>query len=192
MCLSSRNCASRPSLYFAGLHIAHTRCSFRVFQQLKFQRGHVCGVLSLGVLAHSARRTCNTSGTRAPHLSIVTSSIDTVKMRTRLSACRHDGQLFSYPAAGKALQNLVSAPRATLEICMQSVNSRGLVIGELSMGNQKSRKCSHIPCLCDVPNGQQYCGDACREAGGEDVEIACQCDHLACPLTFRQFADLAS
>ena len=27
----------------------------------------------------------------------------------------------------------------------------------------------------------------CRDAGSEDVEIACQCDHPACPLTVRQF-----
>jgi hypothetical protein len=65
------------------------------------------------------------------------------------------------------------------------------------MANQKTRKCAHIPCLCDVPNEEEYCGEACRFAGSEDVEIACQCDHLTCPLTFRQFAprsaaDLAS
>jgi hypothetical protein len=28
----------------------------------------------------------------------------------------------------------------------------------------------------------------CRDAGSSDVEIACQCDHPACPLTFRRFA----
>jgi len=55
------------------------------------------------------------------------------------------------------------------------------------MANQKTKKCAHIPCLCDVPDGEEYCGEACRDAGSEDVEIACQCDHLACPLTFRQF-----
>jgi hypothetical protein len=65
------------------------------------------------------------------------------------------------------------------------------------MTNQKTKKCAHIPCLCDVPDGEEYCGEACRDAGSEDVEIACQCDHLACPLTFRQFvvrsaADLVS
>src|SRR5438046_2707242 len=108
-------------------------------------------------------------------------------MRTRLSACRHDGQLFSYPAAGKALQNLASAPRATLESCMQSVKESQLSDRRIVNENQKTRKCAHIPCLCDVRDGQEYCGDACRDAGGEDVEIACQCDHLACPLTFRQF-----
>jgi hypothetical protein len=75
---------------------------------------------------------------------------------------------------------------------MQSVKRRSLVIGDLSMKNQQTRKCAHIPCLCDVPSGHEYCGDACRDAGSEDVEIACQCDHLACPLTFGQFADLAS
>jgi hypothetical protein len=56
------------------------------------------------------------------------------------------------------------------------------------MANQKTKKCAHIPCLCDVRNGEEYCGEACRDAGGEDVEIACQCDHPACPLTFRRFA----
>jgi hypothetical protein len=65
------------------------------------------------------------------------------------------------------------------------------------MANQKTKKCAHIPCFCDVPNGNKYCGEACRDAGSKDVEIACQCDHPECPLTFRQFAprtvaDLAS
>jgi hypothetical protein len=55
------------------------------------------------------------------------------------------------------------------------------------MANQKTRKCAHIPCLCDVPNGEEYCGEECRYAGSEDVEIACQCDHAACPLTIREF-----
>jgi hypothetical protein len=56
------------------------------------------------------------------------------------------------------------------------------------MVNQKIKKCAHMPCLCDVSDGQEYCGEACRDAGSEDVEIACQCDHPACPLTFRRFA----
>jgi hypothetical protein len=54
------------------------------------------------------------------------------------------------------------------------------------MANQRTRKCAHIPCLCDVQKGQEYCGESCRDAGSEDVEIACQCDHPACPITFRQ------
>ena len=65
------------------------------------------------------------------------------------------------------------------------------------MANQKTKKCAHLPCLCDVLDGEEYCGEACRNAGSEDVEIACQCDHLSCPLTLRQFeprraADLAT
>jgi hypothetical protein len=51
------------------------------------------------------------------------------------------------------------------------------------MVNEKTTKCAHIPCLCDVPPGEKYCGDACRDAGSEDTEIACECDHPACPLT---------
>ena len=47
---------------------------------------------------------------------------------------------------------------------------------------QKARKCAHIPCLCEVADGEKYCGNACRDAGSEDVEIACQCDHPPCPL----------
>jgi hypothetical protein len=51
------------------------------------------------------------------------------------------------------------------------------------MANPKMKECAHIPCLCEVPEGQEYCGDACRDAGSEDVEIACQCDHPPqCPL----------
>jgi hypothetical protein len=55
------------------------------------------------------------------------------------------------------------------------------------MTNLKTKKCAHIPCLCNVPIGEEFCGESCRDAGSEDVEIACQCDHPACPLTFRGF-----
>ena len=54
------------------------------------------------------------------------------------------------------------------------------------MANQETEKCAHIPCLCTVANGEEYCGEACRDAGSDDVEIACQCDHPACPLTVRE------
>ena len=59
---------------------------------------------------------------------------------------------------------------------------------EIVMANPEARKCAHLPCLCDVPRGIEYCSDSCRDAGIDDVEIACQCDHPACPLTIRQFA----
>ena len=51
------------------------------------------------------------------------------------------------------------------------------------MTNQGTTICAHIPCRCAVPQGEQYCGEACRDAGSEDVEIACQCDHAPCPFT---------
>lgn len=50
----------------------------------------------------------------------------------------------------------------------------------------KTKKCAHLPCLCEVAQHVEFCGDACRDAGSEEVEIACQCDHPACPLTIEQ------
>ncbi len=49
--------------------------------------------------------------------------------------------------------------------------------------NGKQNKCAHLPCKCEVAPGHEFCGEACREAGNEDVEIACQCGHAPCPLT---------
>jgi hypothetical protein len=51
------------------------------------------------------------------------------------------------------------------------------------MANEKQNKCEHIPCRCNVPPGQKYCGEPCKDAGKGDVEIACQCGHSSCPLT---------
>jgi hypothetical protein len=56
------------------------------------------------------------------------------------------------------------------------------------MTDKKTTKCAHIPCMCDVEPGQEYCGEACRDAGSEDVEIACQCGHATCPLTLQATA----
>lgn len=57
------------------------------------------------------------------------------------------------------------------------------------MANPIAKKCAHIPCLCNLTNGEKYCGESCRDAGSDDVEIACQCDHPACPLTTTEFLD---
>jgi hypothetical protein len=51
------------------------------------------------------------------------------------------------------------------------------------MTNQEKITCAHIPCLCEVAPSQKYCSETCRDAGSEDVEVACQCDHASCPLT---------
>jgi len=44
-------------------------------------------------------------------------------------------------------------------------------------------KCAHLPCRCTAQANDKYCGQACKEAGSKEVEIACQCDHEVCPLT---------
>jgi len=49
------------------------------------------------------------------------------------------------------------------------------------MANRMTKPWAHIPCLCNVANGQEYCGQSCRDAGSDDVEIACQGDHSAYP-----------
>ena len=51
------------------------------------------------------------------------------------------------------------------------------------MANRSPKKCAHIPCECEVTNGDEFCGQACRDAGSEEVEIACNCSHTVCPLT---------
>jgi hypothetical protein len=43
-------------------------------------------------------------------------------------------------------------------------------------------KCAHLPCRCYLQPGEKYCGQARKEAGSKEVEIACQCDHGSCAL----------
>jgi len=58
---------------------------------------------------------------------------------------------------------------------------------EITMLTNEPKTCAHIPCRCVVPAGRQYCGQWCEEAGSEDVEIACECDHPpVCSLTAAQ------
>ena len=45
------------------------------------------------------------------------------------------------------------------------------------------KKCAHLPCRGLVQSSDKYCGEACKDAGSKEVEIACQCDHGPCPLT---------
>ncbi len=51
------------------------------------------------------------------------------------------------------------------------------------MPEHEANTCAHEPCQCTVPAGEKYCSDACRDAGREEVEIACQCNHPACPVS---------
>jgi len=74
-------------------------------------------------------------------------------------------------------------------------NTSGLVIGDdgeagkelMVMTDQTKRICANVSCFCYVPNGQEYCGDGCRQVGSENVEIACHCDHWACLLNAEFF-----
>jgi hypothetical protein len=51
------------------------------------------------------------------------------------------------------------------------------------MENRAKSKCAHIPCSCEVVPGQKYCSEPCQDAGSDEVEIACQCEHTACLVT---------
>jgi len=48
------------------------------------------------------------------------------------------------------------------------------------MAEQEPKLCAHEPCNCTVPHGEKYCSDFCRDAGADEVEIACECNHLPC------------
>jgi len=49
------------------------------------------------------------------------------------------------------------------------------------MTTNEQNKCAHVPCSCTAQAGDKYCGETCREAGAEEVEIACSCNHGTCP-----------
>jgi len=51
------------------------------------------------------------------------------------------------------------------------------------MSETEEKLCAHIPCRCVVGRGQKYCGQACKDAGSDDVEIACECGHESCVVT---------
>lgn len=41
--------------------------------------------------------------------------------------------------------------------------------------------CQHAGCKCQVDEGQQFCGDYCRQHSTEEhEEHACECGHPAC------------
>ena len=51
---------------------------------------------------------------------------------------------------------------------------------ENTMTDEKEKSCAHEPCQCTVPAHEKYCSDWCRDAGAEEVEIACECNHPPC------------
>ncbi|HEU4526777.1 MAG TPA: hypothetical protein VFT80_02475 [Actinomycetota bacterium] len=44
--------------------------------------------------------------------------------------------------------------------------------------------CTHMGCRCDVAEGQEFCGDYCREHAAETEHAAheCECGHPACQM----------
>ena len=40
------------------------------------------------------------------------------------------------------------------------------------MATNQQTKCAHLPCKCVAQPGEKYCGQACKEAGSSEVEIA--------------------
>ena len=41
-------------------------------------------------------------------------------------------------------------------------------------------KCAHPPCQCQSGANDKYCSQFCKDAGADEVEIACDCGHPAC------------
>lgn len=89
------------------------------------------------------------------------------------SACK---RLWTSACNSQGLQRLGNWRR-----CVKLKKTKSLVT------NQDATMCTHIACFCSVPIGEEYCCESCRDAGRDGVEVACQCDHLACPVTARQF-----
>ena len=46
--------------------------------------------------------------------------------------------------------------------------------------------CAHITCSCVVKPGEKYCSESCREAGSDEVEIACECGHASCAMAAEE------
>ncbi|MGA9528990.1 MAG: hypothetical protein WBS24_12825 [Terriglobales bacterium] len=43
-----------------------------------------------------------------------------------------------------------------------------------------SKKCAHPSCNCQVTSDDKYCSQFCKDAGADEVEIACDCGHDIC------------
>jgi hypothetical protein len=46
------------------------------------------------------------------------------------------------------------------------------------MTQEDGEKCAHVPCTCTA--NDKYCSQACKDAGSEETEIACQSGHSDC------------
>jgi hypothetical protein len=41
-------------------------------------------------------------------------------------------------------------------------------------------QCQHEACMCEAPEGSDYCSDACQNAASGDVGQGCPCGHASC------------
>jgi len=48
---------------------------------------------------------------------------------------------------------------------------------------EELEKCAHPPCNCTVDTEEKYCSEYCEDAGGDEVEISCDCGHPGCAIT---------
>jgi len=48
------------------------------------------------------------------------------------------------------------------------------------MADTATKKCQHPSCQCVIASDQKYCSQLCKDAGSDEVEIACDCGHPAC------------
>jgi hypothetical protein len=48
------------------------------------------------------------------------------------------------------------------------------------MTDSAAKKCQHLSCQCMVASDQKYCSQLCKDAGSDEIEIACDCGHPAC------------
>jgi len=48
------------------------------------------------------------------------------------------------------------------------------------MADKAQNKCAHPSCECVTALGEKYCSQFCKDAGAEELEIACDCGHSAC------------
>ncbi len=44
---------------------------------------------------------------------------------------------------------------------------------------EEVQKCKHPACNCAAPEGEDYCSEACEDAG-DLTELSCQCGHPGC------------
>jgi len=55
--------------------------------------------------------------------------------------------------------------------------------------SEQRKKCAHEGCVCEVSNGQTYCGPYCATAAAEAVVHhepgPCQCGHPDCRATIQ-------